>query len=80
MIRILSLALLMTLIGCSHVVVKYYNDSDKVIAGSAAQGVCAAVGYDCVVMSKGTFRAITTVNSTIKTIYVVDEKTIEKPK
>jgi len=74
MIRILSLALLLTLVGCSHVVTRYFNDSDRVVAGNAGVGPCASVGYDCVVMSKGTFRTLTSVNQTVKVIYVDGEQ------
>ena len=72
-IWILSLASLLTLTACSHVVTRYFNDSDRVIAGSAGKGPCSVVGYDCVVMSKGTFRTLTTVNPTVKVIYVNEE-------
>ena len=73
-IQILSLGLLLTLTACSHVVTRYFNDSDKVVAGTAGKGPCAVVGYDCVVMSKGTFRMLTTVNPTVKVIYVNGEE------
>ena len=71
-IWLLSLASLLTLTACSHVVTRYFNDSDRVIAGTAGKGPCAVVGYDCVVMSKGTFRTLTTVNPTVKVIYSND--------
>lgn len=73
-IRILSLASLLTLTACSHVVTRYFNDSDKVVSASAGKGPCSVVGYDCVVMSKGTFRTLTTANPTVKVIYVEDQK------
>ena len=48
--------------GCVTVKPYYFNNSDKVYTDKARAGACASVDFDCVVMSQGKFRQITTAN------------------
>jgi hypothetical protein len=73
-ILMLSLFSLVILSGCATGRTHYFNESDKVIAGTAKEGVCSGVAFDCVVMSQGTFRDLTTVNTSVKPIYVEQDK------
>ena len=61
---------LILLSGCAHAKPYFFNDSDKVITDDAGKGVCAQNGYPCVNISQGLYRTITTVNPTVKIIYV----------
>ena len=51
----------MTLSGCVTRRTVYYNDSDKIYTDFKGKGVCEKVEFDCVVMSQGKYRTLTTV-------------------
>lgn len=40
----------------------FFNDSEKIYSDEAGRGVCAGVNYECVVLSKGSFRNMTGVD------------------
>jgi hypothetical protein len=50
----------------------YYNDSQKILSNKAHKGNCADMSYDCVTMSAGVFRDLTSLNPSIKTVTVTD--------
>lgn len=58
---ILLLLLPPLLSGCARAKPYYFNDSDKIYTNSAKTGVCSGVEFDCVVMSQGKYRELTTV-------------------
>jgi hypothetical protein len=59
----MSLLLLPILLSaCAHAKPYYFNDSEKVYSDKAKTGVCEKVDFDCVCMSQGLYRKITTVN------------------
>jgi predicted small lipoprotein YifL len=58
---ILLLSSLTLLFGCAHAKPYYFNDSDKVFAGDANKQPPTPT-FDWVLMSKGKYRTITTVN------------------
>lgn len=43
--------------------VVYFNDDERIYSDEARTGVCAGVDFPCVVMSKGKFRTLTTINN-----------------
>jgi len=61
MIVILSLLLLPILSGCAHVKPVYFNNSDKIVSGAALEQP-PVPEFEWVLMSKGKYREITTVN------------------
>jgi len=67
-ITIMISLLLSTLIlsSCASVKPIYFNDGDKLYTDVARTGVCSGVDFDCVVMSQGMYRTITTVNPVAK--------------
>jgi len=60
-IAILLLLLLPILSGCAHVEPVYFNNSDKIVSGMAKEQP-PVPEFDWVLMSKGKYREITTVN------------------
>ena len=69
---IILLSPIILLLSSCKSVPHYYNSDDKILVDKAGKGVCANFSYDCVVVSQGTFRNLTTLNPTIKTITVTD--------
>jgi len=60
--------LLLLLIFCAGCIttkpqVVYFNDSEKIESAKAGESFCKDLGYDCVRMSKGQFRNLTTINN-----------------
>lgn len=66
--RYLLFALLLTSCSTTH----YFSDSEKVLADKAGQGICKNYKYDCVVLSQGSLRDLTTINYSSKLIEIVD--------
>jgi len=56
------LSLLLSSLACQHAKPYYFNDSERVYSDKAKTGVCSQVDFDCVCMSQGNYRKITTVN------------------
>lgn len=61
---IASLPLLILLGSCATAKNTYFNDSDRIQSAKAGEGFCKDLGYDCVRMSKGNFRTITSLDPT----------------
>lgn len=40
----------------------FYNDSERLVVGNKGQGVCPNAPYDYVIMSKGKFRELTSID------------------
>lgn len=62
MILLALLPLAMLCSSCATPTQTFYNDSDQLMAGNKGSGACPAVQYDWVVMSKGKFRDVTSLN------------------
>ncbi len=43
--------------------VVYFNDDERIYSDEAKTGVCSGVEFPCVVMSKGKFRELSTINN-----------------
>ncbi len=59
------LFLLIFCAGCATIKpqVVYFNDDERIYSDEAKTGVCSNVDFPCVVMSKGKFRELTTINN-----------------
>jgi hypothetical protein len=77
-IQILLCLFAFTQIGCATTKPTFFNESEKIYADDAGQGVCANVTFDCVVMGQGNFRTITSVNPTVQVVYVEGAKNASK--
>lgn len=75
--RYILILSLLVISGCASKA-NYFNNSDKILISKANTGVCKDYNYDCVVMSNGTLRDLSTINPSIKLIYV--ETITDQPK